>query len=325
MAPAMNSTNPPTLPLPSLPPADAGAATVTLTARVFEAVQHPPGPRLPASLQVSIVTFKPDLRLLERCFRKLALAIAAARDDRVVRTVALAIIDNSSERAIAKEVIAVAQRRFGEANVQLTFLHGHANIGYGAAHNLVLHGSGADYHLVLNPDVELAPDALAVGVRWLAEHEDVGAIAPEVFDGDGERQEYLCKRYPTVLDLLLRGFAPGPLRHLFQRRLDHYEMRDVIDTDPEHEVIDIPAMSGACLLVRRSAIDATGGFDPKFFLYFEDFDWTVRLNRITRTAYLPAMHVRHHGGGASGKGLRHIAWFVRSGYRFYGKHGWKWW
>ena len=81
--------------------------------------------------------------------------------------------------------------------MQLTFLHGHANIGYGAAHNLVLHGSGADYHLVLNPDVELAPDALAVGVRWLAEHTDVGAIAPEVFDGDGERQEYLCKRYPA--------------------------------------------------------------------------------------------------------------------------------
>ncbi len=60
----------------------------------------------------------------------------------------------------------------------------------------MLHGSGADYHLVLNPDVELAPDALAVGVRWLAEHPDIGAIAPEVFDGDGERQEYLCRRYP---------------------------------------------------------------------------------------------------------------------------------
>jgi GT2 family glycosyltransferase len=321
----MSSENPPTLPFPVSPPPEAGTGTVTLISRVFEVPPQPMGPRLPASLQVSIVTFRPELRLLERCLRKLALAIAAARDDRVVRTVALAIIDNSGDRAIAREVIGVAQRRFGEANVQLTYLHGHANIGYGAAHNLVLHGSGADYHLVLNPDVELAPDALAVGVRWLAEHVDVGAVAPEVFDGDGERQEYLCKRFPSVADLLLRGFAPGPLRRLFRRRLDRYEMRDVIDADPEHEVIDIPAMSGACLLVRRSAIDATGGFDPKFFLYFEDFDWTVRLNRITRTAYLPAMHVRHHGGGAARKGLRHIAWFIRSGWRFYGKHGWKWW
>ncbi len=324
----MSRSTPPLPPPTSTAPAPSAAAddgAVTLTARVFELPPPHQGPRLPASLQVSIVTYRPDLRLLERCLRKLALSIAAARDDRVVRTVAIAIIDNSGDRAVAKEVIATAQRRFGDASVQLTFLHGHANIGYGAAHNLVLHGSGADYHLVLNPDVELAPDALAVGVRWLADHEDVGAIAPEVFDGDGERQEYLCKRYPAVLDLALRGFAPGPLRRLFRRRLDHYEMRDVIDPEPERDVIDIPAMSGACLLVRRAAIDATGGFDPRFFLYFEDYDWTVRLNRITRTAYVPAMHVRHHGGGASRKGLRHVLWFVRSGVRFYRKHGWRWW
>jgi GT2 family glycosyltransferase len=176
---------------------------------------------------------------------------------------------------------------------------------------------------VLNPDVELAPDALATGVRWLAEHKDVGAVAPEVFDGDGERQVYLCRRYPAVLDLFLRGFAPGFVRALFRGRLARYEMRDVIDPDPEREIIDIPVMSGACLLVRRAAIDATGGFDPSFFLYFEDYDWTVRLNRITRTAYLPSMHIRHHGGGAARKGMRHVGWFVRSGWRFYRKHGWK--
>ncbi len=296
---------------------------VTLTARVFELPVDDGRPRLPASLQISIVTFRPDLRLLERCLRKLVLAIGAAREDGVCRTVAFALIDNSGDRAIAKEAIKLAQGRFKNANVQLTFLHGHANIGYGAAHNLVLHGSGADYHLVLNPDVELAPDALAVGVRWLAEHTDVGAIAPEVFDGDGEHQEYLCRRFPAVFDLLLRGFMPGFVRALFRRRLERYEMRDVIDPAPEQDVIDIPAMSGACLLVRRSAIDATGGFDPRFFLYFEDYDWTVRLNRVTRTAYVPAMHVRHHGGGASRKGMRHIGWFIRSGWRFYSKHGWR--
>lgn len=314
--------------LPDAPPPPASTAapddTVTLTARVFELPVDDGKPRLPASLQLSIVTYRPDLRLLERCLRKLVLAIHAAREDKAVRTVALALIDNSGDRAIAKEVIKLAQARFKDANVQMTFLHGHANIGYGAAHNLVLHGSGADYHLVLNPDVELAPDALAVGVRWLAEHPDVGAIAPEVFDGNGERQEYLCRRYPSVLDLLLRGFAPRFVQALFRERLDRYEMRDVIDPDPEREIIDIPAMSGACLLVRRAAIDATGGFDPRFFLYFEDYDWTVRLNRITRTAYLPSMHVRHHGGGAARKGMAHIGWFARSGWRFFRKHGWKW-
>lgn len=306
-------------------PAQAADDTaVTLTARVFELPPDHGGPRLPSSLQVSIVTYRPDMRLLDRCLRKLLLAIEAARADGAVRTVAIALVDNSANRMVAGNVIRLTQARFAEANVQLAYLHGHANIGYGAAHNLVLHGSGADYHLVLNPDVELSPDALAVGVRWLATHTDVGAIAPEVASGDGESQEYLCRRYPTVLDLLLRGFAPRFLQRLFHRRLDHYEMRDVIDPDPEREVIDIPAMSGACMLVRRSAVDATGGFDPKFFLYFEDYDWTVRLNRVARTAYVPAMRIRHHGGGAARKGLRHIAWFVTSGLRFYRKHGWRW-
>jgi GT2 family glycosyltransferase len=307
-----------------VPPAapDAEASGLTLTARVFELPVDDGRPVLPASLQVSIVTYRPDFRLLERCFRKLVLAIGAAREDFAVRTVAIALIDNSGDRGTAHEIIRLAQMRFRDADVQMTYLHGHANIGYGAAHNLVLHGSGADYHLVLNPDVELEPDALAVGVRWLAEHPEIGAIAPEVHTPDGQR-DYLCKRYPAVLDLLLRGFAPGFVRALFRNRLQRYEMRDVIDPDPSREIIDIPAMSGACLLVKRHAIDATGGFDPKFFLYFEDFDWTVRLNRITRTAYVPAMRVVHHGGGAARKGFAHIRWFVASGWRFFHKHGWR--
>jgi GT2 family glycosyltransferase len=78
------------------------------------------------------------------------------------------------------------------------------------------------------------------------------------------------------------------------------------------------------MFVRRKAIDATGGFDPRFFLYFEDFDWSVRLNRVVRTAYVPSVQVIHHGGGAARKGLRHIGYFLRSGARFFNKHGWKW-
>ena len=308
--------------LQSVPPATDRA--VTLTARVFDAPPDDGGPRLPASLQVSIVTYRPHMRLLDRCLRRLLLAIEAARADGSVRTVAIALVDHSANRVVAGSVIRLAQARFKDVRVQLAFLHGHANIGYGAAHNLVLHGSGADYHLVLNPDVELAPDAIAVGVRWLATHPDVGAIAPEVTSGDGEKQEYLCRRFPTVLDLLLRGFAPTFVQRLFRTRLDHYQMRDVIGAAPEREVIDIPAMSGACMLVRRSAVDATGGFDPGFFLYFEDYDWTMRLNRVARTAYVPSMRVRHHGGGAARKGVRHIVLFVKSGIRFYRKHGWRW-
>ncbi len=278
---------------------------------------------LPSSLQVSIVTFRPDRALLDRTLYRLAQAISVARAGGVIRTVNVALIDNSGDRDNADAVVNIARARFAETKVQLICLSGHANIGFGAAHNLVLHGSGADYHLVLNPDVELDREALATGVRWLDAHPDIGALAPQVFTSDGAR-DYLCKRYPAVFDLALRGFMPTIGRALFGARMARYEMRDVIDEAPDREVIDIPAMSGAVLLVRRKAIDASGGFDPEFFLYFEDFDWTVRLNRITRTAYVPSVKVIHHGGGAARKGARHIGWFVKSGFRFYRKHGWRW-
>lgn len=278
---------------------------------------------VPSSLQVSIVTFRPDWHLLERCLRKLALAIGAARESGVLRTVHVALVDNSADRTIAAKVIELGRIRFADSGVQVSYVHGHANIGYGAAHNLALHGSGADYHLVLNPDVELAADALLNAVRWMNAHPDVGAIAPQVKRRDGTR-DYLVKRKPAVLDLALRGFMPRVGRLLFRHRLDRYEMRDVIDADPERDVVDVAAMSGACMLLRRRAVDQTGGFDPRFFLYFEDYDWTVRLNKVTRTAYVPSFEVVHHGGGASRKGMRHVGHFVKGGWRYYRKHGWKW-
>ena len=116
---------------------------------------------LPSSLQISIVTYRPDLPLLERTLDTLGLAIEAAQGAGVLKTVHLALIDNSADRGIAERVIDLGRDRFSEKPVHVMYLHGHANIGFGAAHNLVLHGTGADYHLVLNPDAEPAPDAEA--------------------------------------------------------------------------------------------------------------------------------------------------------------------
>jgi len=277
---------------------------------------------LPSSLTVSVVTYRPDAALLDRCLRMLALAIGAAREDGVVKSIAIALIDNSEDQAIAEEVTRLGKRRFADSGVQLHFLHGHANIGYGIAHNLMLNGTGADYQLVLNPDVDIAPDAIINAVRWLDAHPEVGALAPAVTKPDGT-PDFLCKRYPAVFDLFLRGFAPAVMRRWFRERLERYDLRDVIDPASSEPVRDVPVMSGCCMLVRRKAIDTTGGFDPNFFLYFEDFDWSVRLNKVTQTAYLPSFRVVHHGGGAARKGWKHIGWFAKSAVRFYGKHGWR--
>ena len=278
----------------------------------------------PATLTVSIVTYRPDLVLLDRTLRTLAVSVVAAREQELMRAANVVLIDNTGTRASAAAVIRLARDIFRDADVTMNYLHGHANIGYGAAHNLVMHGGNTHYHLVLNPDVELAPDALPIAFRFLGEHAEIGVLVPASRRVDGTR-EYVCKRYPTVFDLALRGFAPRALRQLFRKRLDHYEMRDLVDRVAADETISpIPAMSGSFMFVRRKAIEATGGFDPRFFLYFEDFDWSVRLNRVTRTVYVPAVKIVHHGGGAAKKAPRHIGYFVRSAARFFNKHGWKW-
>jgi GT2 family glycosyltransferase len=278
---------------------------------------------LPSSLTVSVVTHRPDRPLLERCLATLAVAIGAARADKTIENVAVALIDNSGDRETADAVIKLGQSQFQDSTISVTYLHGHANIGYGAAHNLMLHGTGADYQLVQNPDIELAPDALINAIRWLDANPEVGAVGPAVINAQGT-PEFLCKRYPAVFDLALRGFAPTFVRRMFRDRLERYELRDRIFPSSTTPVLAIPLLSGSCMLVRRSAIDATGGFDPKFFLYFEDYDWSMRLSRVTQTAYLPSMRVTHHGGGAARKGLWHIGWFARSAIRFYNKNGWRW-
>jgi GT2 family glycosyltransferase len=278
----------------------------------------------PVTLTVSIVTYQPDLALLERCLGTLAKALDAARDERLLRAVNVVLVDNSVSRATAEAVVRLGEARFKASGVTMNYLHRHVNIGYGSAHNLVMHGGNTHYHLVLNPDVELAPDALVAGLRFLGAHPEVGVLAPAVSGPDGKR-EFLCKRYPSVLDLALRGFAPAGLRWLFRKRLDRYEMRDAVAlATADGPVSPVPLMSGCFMLVRRNAVEATGGFDPGYFLYFEDFDWSVRLNRVTQSAYVPSVRIVHHGGGASRKGWRHVVEFAKSAVRFFNKHGWKW-
>ena len=278
-----------------------------------------------STLTISIVTYRPDLALLDRTLHTLAASLTAARSQGLLRVANVALIDNSEQRGTAAAVIALAQENFRNSDFTMSYLHGHANIGYGAAHNLVMHGGNTHYHLVLNPDVELDADAIPAALRYFAEHPGVGVIAPSVTNAGGAR-EYLCKRYPSVTDLALRGLAPRWVRLLFRKRLDRYEMRDLMAvTAPDQTVSPVPVMSGSCMLLRRRAIEATGGFDPAFFLYFEDFDWSVRLNRITKSAYVPTVRAVHHGGGAAAKGWRHVAYFARSAVRFFNKHGWRWW
>jgi len=269
-------------------------------------------------LDVSVVLYHPEERVLAAALASIAeaAAVVAATPTGSVR---LWLVDNAERPDPALLTRLVETSGLAAARVPVTVLSGHGNLGYGGGHNLAIARGRGSYHLVLNHDILLDRQALVEGLRFMEGHPGVVLLCPRVVNERGE-QEYLCKRAPTVLDLALRGFAPGCLRRRFAGRLARYEMRDVTGGDT---VFGIEHAGGAFMLFRRTALERLGGFDERFFLYFEDFDLSKRAAAIGAVAYVPAVSMVHYGGKAARKGWRHIGLFVRSAGRYFAKHGWR--
>ena len=271
----------------------------------------------PATLSIAIVTHAPDERLLARTLASVAEAAAFAQGQGTLGEARLLLVDNGPA-GLAPMLERLAQAALARApGMALEVISGHGNVGFGRGHNLALAATAAQLHLVLNPDVEVAREAIDAALRYLDAHPGVGALTPSVHGADGER-EYLVKAWPTPAVLFVRGFVPRFLHGPFRASLDAYELRH-LDWDREQSPITIA--SGCFLLCRTGALRAVRGFDPGYFLYFEDFDLTLRLSKVTTVAYCPQVRIVHHGGKAASKGLRHIAWFVKSARRFFAAHG----
>ena len=263
------------------------------------------------SLSISIVVHRLDAPELRR--NLLTLRLAA---DRLPKPFALlTLVDNSEQSELARALRDLANvARWPDAVV----LSGHGNIGYGSGHNLAIRATTAAMHLVLNPDVELDPDALRHGLLTLSEQACVlvGAVGR---DGDG-KPGYLSKRMPSIGVFYLRGFAPAWLKQRFEKRLAHYEYRDL----PTDRVSDVTLVSGAFMLCRTDALHAVNGFDERYFLHFEDLDLSLRLAALGRVVSDPSVTLVHHGGNAAKKGAGHLKLFLRSALRFFNTHGWRW-
>lgn len=271
------------------------------------------------SLSVSIVCFnsaEPELRALVASILD---SVANLKQTYSLSAIPVYLIDNSENENLSMEVIADYKQQAVGLGVEFRLLHGQGNIGYGSAHNLPLEKIDSDFHLLLNPDVIIEKECLASGITFMIENQEIVASSPYAEYGGGERQ-YLCKRYPSVLTFLIRGFFPRPLKKLFSDRLANFEMRDLSDSEPGN---NIPLISGCFMLCRSNALKQVAGFDENYFLYFEDFDLSVRLIELGSIAYVPAMRIKHAGGHAARKGAGHLGMFIKSGFRFFNTHGWR--
>ena len=270
------------------------------------------------TVDIFIVTFYSDLDILGRVLQRLSEAV----NECLNASFRVTLVDNSygRERPYFEKLQALAS----ESSLTLDLQRSSSNLGFGRANNLAFDISSkkdpsADYVLVLNPDAFLSLDSLNQALKKMSEHPEFGVLLPR-FKSESGQDLYLAKRYPSVFILFLRGFAPAWLKKLFKASLDAYDLKDM-SSDQTH--LETVVGSGACFLMRKNIWTSLGGFDPRFFLYFEDFDLTYRAKRITQVVYEPSIEVVHLGGHTAKKGRTHIKYFIRSAGQFFNKNGWK--
>ena len=267
-------------------------------------------------LAVSVVLFYSPLEQL----RALVDSLIKAVNEAALQSVELICVDHSNDSEYAEQCHALCATYSDAAALRITLLVPTANEGYGAGHNRAMAEVDSRYHLILNPDVELATDALSLALDVLATRENIVLLAPTGFGSSG-KPEFLAKAYPSVWVLGLRAFAPRWLPLKCSRALARYEMRDQSYDEP---LRPIALASGCCMWVRRAAFDQVTGFDEAYFLYFEDYDLSRKMAEQGAVMEHRDIHIIHHGGDASRKGLRHVLWFIMGAARFFRRWGWRW-
>lgn len=274
-------------------------------------------PESVSKLAVSVVLFHSPLEHLQALLDSLIVSLSNAQ----LTGVDFICVDHSQSAEYADCCQQLLAGYDQCETLCIRFLATATNGGYGAGHNRAMAGINSRYHLILNPDVEITPEAMNQALEVVERHDDLVLLAPIGFSPAG-KPEFLSKAYPSVWVLGLRAFAPGWMKGWSQSALSRYEMRDTEDGAGPLRAITLA--SGCCMWVRREVFDDVGGFDEGFFLYFEDYDLSLKMAQRGLVMEHREMRVVHHGGDASKKGWRHVHWFISGATLFFNRWGWKW-
>lgn len=235
----------------------------------------------------------------------LTACVASLLADESAGTPDVVVVDNGSADG--------SVRTLRGAFPEVTVIDAGANVGYAAAANRGIAATTAPVVAVCNPDLEVRPGTAAAMLAALGDPA-VGAVGPRVLNPDGSTYPS-ARRDPALGDAVghaaLGSVWPG---NPWTRRYRE------LDADPAR-ARDVDWASGAALWLRRSAIEAIGGWDEGFFMYMEDVDVGWRLRAAGwRVRYEPAGEVVHVQGLSTGRRpTRMIVEHHRSSYRFAAK------
>lgn len=246
-------------------------------------------PMLP---DVSIIIVNWNTRdLLLACLASLSEAIGSLRAD-------VWVVDNNSTDGSTAAV--------REQFPQVRLIVNAANVGFAVANNQAIRTSQGRYILLLNSDTVALPGSIAALVRFLDQHPRVGIVGAQLVNGDGTLQPSWAS-FPTVWSELIG-------KNIRVRR--PYPTRDGM---PAYAV---DWVGGACLLIRRAAVERVGLLDEDFYMYSEEADWCFRVKQHGwDICYFPEARVIHYGGQSSKKAsTRMKCQLYRSKVRFFQKH-----
>lgn len=193
-----------------------------------------------------------------------------------------------------------------------------SNRGFAGAVNSALKKSSAPYVVLLNPDTRVTHGFFESVLVYMEDRPEVGIMGPEILNSDGSIQGS-ARSFPNFItaffgrkSLLTRWFPRS--RPARQSILTH--ISDGISP------MAVDWISGACMVVRKKAIDDVGFLDERFFLYWEDADWCKRMwNAGWKVVYCPMATVVHHVGGSSVTlPFRSNLEFHKNCYRLYSKY-----
>ncbi len=255
-------------------------------------------------LSVVVVNFNAG-EMLERCLSSLVAHLSAFDWEGVV-------VDNCSTDGSEERVARFAPR--------VRLVRNRENAGFGRGVNQGAAATTAPFVLLLNPDASLLPGAAEALCECLDRHPDCAVVGPGVVNEDGTIQgsargdpDMLTGVFgrSTLLTRLFPTLAPARRNVVLSA-----ELRDGEDS------IEVDWVSGACMLVRRDAFERVGGFDERFFLYWEDADLCRRLRAAGfRIRYRARAKVVHVVGRSSGSAAPlAIRAFHRSAYLYYATH-----
>ncbi len=224
------------------------------------------------------------------------------------------LVDNHS----TDDSIGILRNRTGRMP-QIRIVEAPRNIGFGQGYNLGARHAHGKYLLINNPAKLLHSDALEKMVAMMERDPTIGILGPRLVQEDGSTRDSF-RTFPSILDVVAKR---TPLKHLVPGRMRRYLRSDV---DP-HESHDTDWVIGGCFLIRRDLWEKLHGFDPRFFLFFEDIDLCRRAWAAgQRVVYFPDAQAtdrkrRLSEGGVTSLLLRktgrsHIASAV--------KYFWKW-